>query len=226
MQYNGGMSAPETPPVKKPSHRVWLHGLWKGLNSAVFIASISGIAVALLTQWFAEQQAESEDMAARRTELSRDLVELELRTARLQVIQLQAADKTALTTDVRTRLGERAKAIVAGDARTVTSDPTYKDIHLLTLLGRAETAAGVKLSDKNYLPDFTDRDGADAVARTSYVLCRSYRLVLYLKGHFESGDFPLQVADADGRQYYSTVYAQLDSLSSCAKFLEPDDGRD
>jgi hypothetical protein len=210
------MTSSETPPTDITPRGKFLAATWKGLNSALLITLISALTAALLTHWFADRQADSADMAARRAELSRDLVELELRTARLNVIAAQGADRKAFTTAEMTRIGERAKAIVSADSQTVTSDPSFKDVHLVTVLGRAETAAGVDLSDKGFLLDFTDRDPGAAVALTPNILCRTNLLVSYLKSHFQSGAFPLPLGDTKGRSYESSVYGLFDSPKFCA----------
>jgi hypothetical protein len=207
-----------TPETQTPRQR-FLGRLWTGLNSAVLITLISAVTAALLTHWFSDREAENTDMATRRAELSQDLVELELRTARLNVIQAQGGDRRAFTPADLARIGARAKAIVSADAKTVTSDPSFKDIHLVTVLGRAETAAGLDLSDKSFLLDFTDRTDDAALALTPYILCRTNQLVFYLKEHFQSGDLPLSVANRKQRDYDSSVYRLIDASAACAKKL-------
>jgi hypothetical protein len=210
------MTGPETPSADETTRQRFLRRLWTALNSALLITLISAVTAALLTHWFSDREAENSDLAARRAELSRDLVELELRTARLNVIQAQGGDRRAFTPADLARIGARAKAIVSADAKTVTSDPSFKDIHLVTVLGRAETAAGLNLSDKSFLLDFTDRTDDAALALTPYILCRTNQLVFYLKEHFQSGDFPLSVSDRKQRDYDSSVYSLIDGSTSCA----------
>lgn len=209
------MTSSETAVVEATPRQRRLGRLWTFLNSALFITLISALTAALLSHGFADRQAESEDMAARRAELSRDLVELDLRTARLNVIQAQWGDRAALNAAELSRIGERAKAIVSVEGQTVMSDPSFRNVHLVTLLGRAETAAGVDFSDKGFLLDFTDRTDDAAVALTPYIMCRTNQLTFYLKAHFQAGDFPLKVSDRKGRKYDSSVYTLINSPKSC-----------
>jgi hypothetical protein len=204
-----------TPATRTPRQR-FLAQLWTGLNSALLITLISAVTAALLTHWFADREAENTDMAARRAELSRDLVEIQLRMARLIVIEGQGADRKAFMSAAMTRIGKRAVAIVSADAATVTSDPSFKNVHLVTVLGRAETAAGLNLSDKSYLLNFTDRDPAAAVALTPNVVCRLNELVFYLTKRFQSGEFPLRIADKTSRANDSATYTLLNSPKLCA----------
>ena len=219
------MTTPEAPAIEATPRQRFLRRVWTFFNSALFITLFSALIAALLSHAFSDRQAESEDLAARRAELSRDLVELDLRTARLNVIQAQWGDRAAFTPAEISRIGERAKAIVSAAGQTVTSDPSFRNVHLVTLLGRAETAAGVDLSDKGFLLDFTDRTDDAAVALTPYVLCRTNQLTFYLKAHFQAGEFPLKVADRKQRKYDSSVYVLVNSAKSCGKFATSAPGK-
>ncbi len=216
------MPVPDTPPVDETPRQRFLRQVWTFFNSSLFITLFSALVAALIAHAFADRQAQIEDMAARHAELSRDLVELQLRAARLNVIQAQGADRSGFSAEELGRIGARAKAIVSADARTVTTDPSFKDIHLVTLLGRAETAAGLQLSNKGFLLDFTDRTDADALALTPYILCRTRILLTFLAEHFQSGDFPLRAADLKARAYDSSVYTLINSRTACASSLVAD----
>jgi hypothetical protein len=119
--------------------------LWKVLNSAIVIAVVSSIAVLFLTKWYEASQARSADLATRRADLERLLVELELRKDRLWVVCEQSLPKfrKTFTAQQQANNGERAMAIVSGRSDTVTSDPAYQNFHLATLLSQAELTAGL-----------------------------------------------------------------------------------
>jgi hypothetical protein len=54
--------------------------------------------------------------------------------------------------------------------------------------------------------------------------------VFYLKAHFQSGEFPLRVADRTRRAYDSSVYSLINSSKSCEALAGsgsiPHDGRE
>jgi hypothetical protein len=49
--------------------------------------------------------------------------------------------------------------------------------------------------------------------------------VFYLKAHFQSGEFPLRVADRTRRAYDSSVYSLINSSKSCEALATPTSGK-
>jgi hypothetical protein len=200
----------QSPPMRLVSSS--LRAFWAFLNSGLFIAILSSIAVAVLTQCYAASQSRDAELSTRRTELSQLIVELDLRVARLGVISKQASQPKDFTVAQLSDIGHRAKAIVAGDSQTVTSDPAFHNFHMVTLLSRAETAAGLSLTNKQYLLSFTDYTDMVALHNSTMLYERLYPLVSYLEKHLASGDLPAVSSDPEKQAYQSDIYAAYNNI--------------
>jgi hypothetical protein len=174
---------------------------WKVLNSGIAIAMVSGIAVLLLTKCYESNQARSADLAKRRTDLERLLVELELRKDRLWVVCEQSlpAYRKAYNPLQQANNGKRAKAIVAGRSDTVTSDPAYQNFHLATLLSQAEMTAGLVPAQQKDLMEFTDLTDDGALGAMPDIFDKIRDPIETLELQLNSGQIPISQTENQAR---------------------------
>ena len=182
--------------------------IWAALNSAVFIAVLGALVLAALTNWYAIRQADDSDRQARRAELTKLIVELDLRVARLKVASDQASAAAKGLSQALATAGSRGIAIVDGDPRTVTSNPEFRNEHLVSLLSRAEFVAGLKPADKEDLLTFTDLDHCSAARQLGYVYARVHPLEYFLQKSLSEGSLP-QALGSDETAFQSEVYANI-----------------
>jgi hypothetical protein len=176
-----------------------VHGLVKVINSPIVITLISSVVVLLLTRSYEASQARSADLAKRRSDLERLVVELELRKDRLQIVCRQAADKKLFSTLEQANIGHRAKAIVAGGSNTVTSDPAYQNFHLATLLSQAEVTAGLQLTQRPELMEFTDRTDDSALASTARIFGQIKGPIRTIEQALNAGQIPIPQTEDEAR---------------------------
>lgn len=196
--------------VTKDPPTTFSQRLWSGLNSSFFLAILGAVVLAALTNWYAVRQAADSDRQTRRAELAKLIVELDLRVARLNIAlnQVVAAHRSAA---ILNTTGKRAIAIVDGNPLTVTSNPEFRNEHLVSLLSRAEFAAGVPLSDKSDFVAFSDLPQCTAARQLKFVYDRVQPLVHSLETHFADGSLP---ATGSGQDIYeAAVYADVEKLA-------------
>jgi hypothetical protein len=187
--------------------------IWTGLNSNFAIAVIGSSVAAILTASYADQTASSADLATRRAELTKLVVELDLRLNRLRIVGDQWNDRAHLPAAGLNNDGARAVAIVGGSNGTVTSATEFQNEHIASIISRAETDAGVQLTDKQYLFTFTDLENCAALSQTNYLLARIAPLVSFMKQTLASRDIPIPGAAAGPDNYQYKVYAATANLS-------------
>jgi hypothetical protein len=205
-------------PAVMPRRRSWtfLHWVWRAANSALFISVMGSLLLAGLTDIYSTRQADSADLAVRRADLSKLVVELNLRLARLHLAAAQLQAKPPPPADALERDGARTIAIVDGDQATVTSDPAFREEHLVSVLSRAELDAGVALTDKAYLLTFTDLVNCAALEQTPYVVARIQPLAYFLQTRLATGEIPISASRLGSKTYTAQVYAALAAQSAQA----------
>lgn len=186
---------------------------WKFLNSTIFIALLGAVAANLLTDHYATIHAEASDHAARRAQLSELVVELKLRLARLKVIREQWDGRAKLSDAELRNDGARAIAIVEGNEHTVTSNPEFRNEHMVSVLSRAEFAAGLDPSDKDFLLTFTDLFDCGAAAQVGYTHARLLYLVSFLDAALRDGNLPFHSARTAADTREAQVYNSVGDLS-------------
>ena len=190
--------------------------VWAVINSALFIAVMASAVLAALTNWYALRQSSDSDRQLRRAELVKLLVELDLRIARLKIAADQTTINVAPAAEVLKTVGNRSIAIVDGDLLTVTSNPAFRNEHLVSLLSRAEFDAGVALTDKNYLITFTDLNKCAAARQVKYVYGRLKPLVFFLESRLADGSIPQTLGSRDNL-YQSEVYSEVSAQVKAAE---------
>jgi hypothetical protein len=205
----GGQSAP----TLRRWLSAWSGRIWAFFNSGFAIAVIGAGVAAILTALYTDRTANEADLASRRAELAKLVVELDLRLSRLRIVADQWNDRAHLPSLGLNNDGGRAVAIVGGSNGTITSETEFQNEHIASIISQAETDAGLPLTDKQYLFTFTDLENCAALAQTGYVLARIAPLVGYLKQAFVSRDIPIPGAAAGPDDYQYKVYAATAYLS-------------
>lgn len=178
------------------------------------IAIVGAFVATMLTDRYSAQVANNTDLASRRAELEKLVVELDLRVKRLEVIRGQSADSQHLTAANLSNDGARAIAIVAGNSDTVTSTSEFKNEHVASILSRAESDAGVDLTDKAYLLYFTDLVNCSALEQTAYVVERLTPLVSYFEKYLIDREIPVPRGVQGASNVQNETYAAVDASSA------------
>jgi hypothetical protein len=199
--------------------RIW-KGVWSLLNSTITVAIVGGVLAAALTHWYSRLEASAADLASRRNELRKIVVELDYRLMRLKLVGEQWDARAQLPKDVLTRAGERAIAIISGDNDTSTTAAEFKGSSVISLLSSAESDAGVPWTDKDFVLTYSDLINCAAATQANYVYMRLSPELEYLKQELAGGRLPIALNDRASGDYEAALYSKVLSLSTqnAAKF--------